>query len=226
MFYNTSIMINIPGRHPGGAAVYSTWSPTDKVESVVISPDMYLASAINNADSTFQSGRATIGIRRGEKKFWSVLINSLPSLRGYMAIGWAVDTFPFSNYLGTGDWINGSAASYDSSPNFVVIGATHPVTDAWDLGMRADFAVDYTEGVDLSWQRIGGGDWNAGSGADPATGVGGFTFSGLTGGEDPPIIYPAYQLLGDDGGVGSVLLNTGAMPYSYPAPVGFSNITA
>lgn len=206
----------------GAVATFATWNPADKAALVTLSNGNLTATATNDGGATFQSGRATRGIAGGAKKFWSAKVTILPT-SGNMAIGWAVDTTSLTGFMGTGSATDGSAAQYKGDAHFFVIGASQAVTNAWSaVNDVIDFAVDHT--AELTWQRVNGGVWNAGGTADPATGLGGFSFAGLTGGQSPALIYPAYQLVGDAGGTGQVILNSGASAYTFAPPSGYGNV--
>jgi hypothetical protein len=77
-------------------------------------------------------------------------------------------------------------------------------------------AVDFT--AQLSWFRKNGGNWNGSGTANPATGVGGNSFSYLTGG---PFFIAANLNVG--AASYALTLNAGGTAYAFAAPAGFGN---
>lgn len=75
-------------------------------------------------------------------------------------------------------------------------------------------AVDLT--ANLFWVRLNGGAWNGGGSADPATGVGGYTMTGLAAG---PYFPAASFVTAGDVWTG----NFGASAYAQTRPSGYGN---
>lgn len=205
--------------YTGGAGTpLATWSSTDSTSGMTFSGDLLTATA-PNFGATFLYGRATKGVQAGAKKFWSIKVTVLPTGAANEALGIATDTFPFSGFIGADIH---SAAQYENDARIFVNNVTTAVTNLWVLNSVVDFAVNRLAG--LYWSRIDGGVWNAGGGADPATNTGGLDISILTGNQSPAILYPAYQLLGDGGGLGTIIGNFGASAYPFAAPAGYTNL--
>lgn len=204
--------------YTGGAPILATWSSTDSTPGMTFSGDLLTATA-PNFGATALYGRATKGVQAGAKKFWSVKPTVLPTGAANEALGIATDTFPFSGFIGADIR---SAAQYENDARIFVNNVATAVTNLWVLNSVLDFAVNRLAG--LLWIRIDGGVWNAGGGADPATNTGGFDISMLTGNQSPAILYPAYQLFGDGGGLGTIVGNFGASAYPFAAPPGYTNL--
>ena len=64
----------------------------------------------------------------------------------------------------------------------------------------------------------GSGVWNAGGSANPATGVGGYSFSGLTG----PYYIVSSVYNADSWHGSTVQLNSQSWPFAFTPPAGFS----
>lgn len=196
------------------APTFAVWSPTDKVSSVVLSNGGLTATAINDGGLTFQSGRATIGIQTGAKKFFSLTVTALPTAATSVAIGLANATFAFAGFLGA-DF--NAAAQYEADARVLINNGSVGAPTPWVLNNVIDIAVN--RAANLYWSRINGGSWNANGAADPATNTGGFSLAAVAG-----VLFPAYQLLGDAGGNGRVVGNFGASAYGFPAPSGYTNL--
>jgi hypothetical protein len=81
------------------------------------------------------------------------------------------------------------------------------------VGTAFGIAVDVPN--QLIWIRIGANTWNGSGAANPATGVGGFSFSSLTGAP-----YPMYA---PGFGIDGATVNFGATSFANAAPAGFSS---
>lgn len=178
------------------------WNPADKSASVVLSNNNQTAAAINDSAASFQSGRALVGVLAGQKKYWRVTVTALPTATGNVAHGFASDQFAFTSFIGAESH---SAAMYFNDARLFVNNVGNAVTTGWTLNVTTDYAVDHS--ADLAWSRVNNGVWNAGGGADPATGTGGFSIAALVGAQSPPILYPAFELIGDAGGVATIVLD-------------------
>lgn len=136
------------------------------------------------------SGRATVPVTTGQKKYWEVVIgNGAPGESAVGIIGTGLSP-PWANsnsetLLGEGQ----GGLAYTSDDRVWAQGAQRgawaPYTDGDVIGVAVDF------NNSLVWMRVNTGPWNNNGSADPATGVGGFTYSGFDISGD---IYPAYQV--------------------------------
>lgn len=93
--------------------------------------------------------------------------------------------------------------------NNIVLGSGPSITPGTPIGIAADF------GAKQVWFSVSGATWNAGGGANPATGAGGYSFAGISGASGP-----SCQFAGLTSG-GVVTVNFGSGPFAYVPPAGF-----
>lgn len=203
------------------ATVPTTWDPANKAAGLTLTGSDLIATA--SIAGTLEGARTIIGVAPGEKKFWSTQVTVVPTSAAFQAIGIASDQWPVAgDFIGTSDKSGGEF--YETGSFLVNSGGGGTSTTPWTLNSVVDWAVDRT--IDRLWRRVDGGVWNAGGTADPVTGLGGWDISPITGSTSPPILYAAFILLGDGGGLGRIIGNFGATTYPFAAPAGFSNLAA
>lgn len=113
-----------------------------------------------------------------------------------------------------GNTANGICA-YSSSGDVFYNGSNVGGCPNFTTGAVVGMAVDL--GAQLFWVTVDGTNWNAGGTANPATGVGGYSFSGLTG-----AVFAAIDISAD-GSAGTATANFGATSYAFTPPSGFGN---
>lgn len=108
------------------------------------------------------------------------------------------------------------ASAYQGSGGIWVNGANLGSITAFSVTNVAGVAVD--TGGQLIWIRNNNGNWNGSGAADPATGAGGFSISGIT-----AAYYPWCSANGAGSGNTSWTANFGATSFANAAPSGFGN---
>ena len=191
----------------GGGGPFATWDPAHLgAQQTLSSGNLTTTLAGPNVVS---STLATSGQSTG-KFYYEVTVNSSLGFTA-QAFGLAAISFPLTDSLGT-DAGNVSLGwrSDGTVQAFSIVIAT---IQGWTVGDTISIAVDF--GGSLIWFRTNGGNWNNSGAADPATGVGGISFS-LSG----SAFFPAttLQVAGDQW-----TANFGASAYAFTIPAGFAN---
>lgn len=190
-------------------------NPLDATANAVFSAyDRAIASPASPTSYRY-AVRSVAPILTGEKKFFSILVN----------------TYSSDCYIGFG------AAATDLAG-----GSAYPGQDAVSLGMRSNSGAVFVNGagvtsifsygasdvIDIAvnrvngkyWMRKNGGNWNNSGSANPATNTGGLTFSL---GADP--MYPMVAVNTTSGGaVSKMTINFGTSAYTHAKPSGYSDI--
>lgn len=151
---------------------FTTWNPSDKGADVTLSGgNLILSDPILTGSQT--GCRATDGYSSG--KFYFEITAGSPNANS-SGIGIARSAATFSGLVTNG--ANGAILRLDGSTRVAgAVGTATGLTIA--NGTVIYLAVD--TGGKLIWWGKSGSDWNGTVGADPATGTGGISFSGLTG---------------------------------------------
>lgn len=191
------------------SAQYATLNPSDKTTNMVLSQNN-LRGDNTTSGATYQHARATIGDTTGKRFFSAQRIAGASTLFGGVGIVSGNKSLG-GTYLGNDAqaWIfysDGKAFTADTVGTGNLITMPTHALNAW-----IDVAADLD--AKLIWFRLNGGNWNNSATANPATGVGGASFSGLTGSVFPVITC-------DENGVG-YLCNFGATAFAYAPPSGF-----
>jgi len=147
------------------------WNPADLV-------NITLSNGNHTATSQATSGgvRAACSVTTGQKIYWEVTFNTITSTQ--TAAGCARSTANLGNLAGLGT----ANAAVVFGNGIININAGF----AGSIGTRSSgdvigIAVDFAAG--LIWFRVApSGNWNGSGTANPATGTGGFSISGITGG--------------------------------------------
>ena len=199
------------GSNPGGTTV--TWNPGDTTTSVALSGSNLIATA--NVTSLTQGSRVTVSYSTG--KYCFAVTMTTASID--WGLGIANSSYNLILYSGLGADTNG-VGFYPVSPaqsiyygGVPVINSNTPVDVS---GAEVDECVDLT--AHLIWattpaQRSAGYTWNKSTTANPATGVGGASFSGLT--------CPCY-ITWTTGETGSAATLKAGGPMAVALPSGFS----
>jgi hypothetical protein len=200
------------------AKTYASWNPFDKGSNVTLS-NGNLTATCNS--TTARYGRANVGIRSGEKKFFSIVYNAFTSVPEQQSAGLANITFNVQNAANFGYFDINSIALYQTGT--VYRNTISPVTTvaSYVVGDTVDFSVDRVN--NLIWFRTNGGNWNNSASANPSTGVGGIALSTPTG----TLLYPAFDLYyGGGATIPSLTANFGATTFTYAPPSGFTALAA
>lgn len=187
----------------------TTWNSLDKDAGITLSNGNLTATGSSGQPD--RTVRATTAITTGQKRYWETQFTTLGGGPDD-GIGFALASCPLNTWIGNGT-ANNSVGNFKADTavyGFTVIGT---VSVAWALNDWVGCAVDF-DGK-LVWYRING-VWNAGGTANPATGVGGFTFSCV--GD----VFPAITF-GNNTGTGVATANFGATPLNAAVPAGFSS---
>lgn len=181
----------------------TTWNTTDNSGNIARSNgNLTLTSSF----SGFETVRSVASHSTG--KFFAELVWN--PLGGGALAGTANGTFVPNAYTGSD---SNSVGAWTSSTTLFGGGGIGSNT-TWASADVVDIAIDL--GAQLIWQRTNGGNWNASGTANPATGTGGNSFSGIGAG---PYFFSV--TLQDSGDV--VIANFGATAYSFTPPAGFGN---
>ena len=168
------------------------------------------AAATSGSFTEWGTARGTNGSAAGKfySEFTVAAINTTEFVGVYSATDNVAGLFPGqSGTQGVGLEGNGSYFEAGTGTSLGV---------SYGNGSVVGMAVDVSNG--LIWWRVGSGSWNGSGTANPATGVGGISFS-ITG-----LVYPAAATFGGDFG-NSFTANFGGSAYVNIPPSGFSNWT-
>lgn len=186
----------------GGVTIYSTWNPADKSAGITLSN--------NNLTAAQSSG--SNGVRGATALAGKVYFEITPATMGGGTNEYGIasasagltsaTTAQYAVVSNAGGNINTNGTSFGTITGTITTGAV--------IGIAVDVSNK------LVWFRVGSGVWNSGGTANPATGIGGASFSSLIG---PP--YPFYAAgFGSD----SVTVNFGATAFANSVPSGFTGV--
>jgi hypothetical protein len=193
------------GASCAGTPSTTTWNPSDKSANLSLSGGNLV---VTNTGSTADSAiRSVVSYSSGKKYY-----ETTASGAGVTSFGIANASAPLSSFLGSDNNGVGSLNNGNTLLNFGNIGTAF----GWNTGDVLGIAVDLT--AKLFWIKniTAGQPWNNNGSADPATGVGGFSFSTIAAGP-----YFAAACVPTNGE--STTTNFGATAYTGTAPSGFSN---
>lgn len=186
---------------PATSAV--AWNPLDKSSNVVLSSGNIVASPNSSADSGV---RATGGLTSG-KVYFEVSWSSPGSSFG---CGICTVTAPLSN--------NNSANYVLVQQNGNVWVASTNVANIGSIGTATVcFAIDMNSMQ--AWCRINNNNWNASPTANPSTGAGGFSMSGI----GAPPFFPVAVF---NAASSVATANFGATAFAQAIPSGFSSVNS
>lgn len=184
-----------PAAAGGGSA--TTWDGAHKTAGVSLSGVNLIATDNTGASNGV---RATNGVSSGKMyyKFTvTVAATAGQDFYGVANSAWSPGTWLGANAVG----INVNTDVFSNSGSIGSI-------DAITLGSVVQVAVDL--GANLFWAKVAAGNWNANGSADPATGVGGYTF---TPGAGP--FYPAADM--------ETATSVNTVDFSGTPPPGYAN---
>jgi hypothetical protein len=196
------------------SATVVTWNPSDKSAALTLSNNNLTATITTTGEQTV---RSTLAYSTG--KFFFELTASQMTVDSGFGLANAAFNLSATGQL-AGD-LNGIGYYQIALAQGVFLnGQTLSSGTATDSpGDVCSCAVDLTN--KLIWftspaMRTQGGDtWNNSTNSDPATGVGGISFSAMNAG-------PYFVAFNDDLGASSYTVNFGATPFSIQVPTGFS----
>lgn len=202
------LQTSLPTSHPYYYAAptlsFPAWDVTRKYSSV----------SLTNAGLTVKTGVNDTGVYGTvaitNKTYWEMKIDN--SASPFVAcIGVANSTYNVANHVGsTGD---GSIGVYASGTQWLINQTTTGTASSFVTGDVVSIAVDPT--ARLIWMRVNGGNWNGSSSNDPATGVGGQSFSSITG-----TLYPVHSLQSSD----QTTARFTTTSWTYAAPAGYYDL--
>lgn len=221
-----SVMFKVAGKISGLSAatglgsvttqsgVAQTLSATHKNSNITLSNGNLTASQTGNASNDWSAVYASKSASSG-KFYWETVITTADASNCAVGFGSSVCDTSGGSYTGaanteTEGWIGGSQAWWMYNNNSVA------TWGAWNSGDRVCIALDITN--KKVWGRVNNGNWNNSGTANPATGVGGYDWSGDTQVAPNSPFVPGFSLYTyNDTGTVYFASNT----WSYSAPSGF-----
>ena len=191
---------------PDASIIGKAWNPSDQVNTTLSNGNLTATS-----QGTSGGVRATCSVSTGQKIYWEITLATITSAN--TITGCARSTANLANMAGLGT--NNAAVMFGNGTININAGF------AGSIGTRSSgdvigIAVDFTGG--LIWFRVApAGNWNGSGTANPATGAGGFSISGITGGP----LYPNFSNTNLAGEVATA--NFGASAFTGAVPSGFNS---
>lgn len=184
------------------------WNTTDKVNITLTESDLR-ATPTAAAEA---SVNGTVGHGTGKRYFgFTTAATGSGTAEFYVGIRKTAPNAVFTVGL-TGIAANAAATAFlrwlDGAQTALTVAGSFAA-----LNSEGMFAVDFDSG--LIWLKVGTGNWNNDAGADPATGVGGRSFSELGGGT----FYPFFR---SNRTAHSCRANFGASAFGITPPAGFT----
>jgi hypothetical protein len=164
---------------------------------------------LNSTSGGWTLVRGTTGYTTGKYYFEAKFINNTDGSNGDLGVGVIDGSADMHDYIGH------DAHQYGWFPisgNILYNAGTLSTIQTAVAGNTLCVAVDY--GAKLIWFRTNNGNWNNSGTANPATGTGGISFSGLSGTMYPAISCSNYY--------GTSVANFGATTFAQTVPSGFS----
>lgn len=166
---------------------------------------MSVAATTNATNGTWKAVRATTSQSSG--KYYLEFTSAYIANNGFL-LGFGNASLNTASYVGS----DGNSFGYQSQ------GSTYGISGGWQgfttMGTVIQVAVDLT--AKLVWARTDRStNWNNNGSANPATGVGGYTYT-TTG-----ALFPAVSIL-DGSGANTVVINAGGFTFAGAIPSGFS----
>lgn len=192
----------------GVAPASSTWNPADKNAGISLTGGNLIATRASSSPANAEVVRATSSKSSG-KSYWECTPSGTTGL-GNVSIGLAVAGASLAAAIGIDTNGVGYFDGGNVRMNTTAIGNAGSYTTADVIGIAIDL------GAQLIWFRKNGGVWNNSGANNPSTGVGGFSYSGITAGA----LFPAISLNVSVPTSGTA--NFGASAFGASAPAGFS----
>jgi hypothetical protein len=197
-------------KRPAAAATTTTWDPVNIGSGITLSGGNLIASLGSSPSGSMVRSLAS---HTTGKYYFEVTINSTPDVND-TSVGLANASAPFS-FPG----VDSNGMGFNGQGQLVINSAvSSTVTVTYAAGDTVGIAVDM--GSNLIWFRnlIAPTTWNNGGTANPATGVGGVSYS-----VNPGPYFASTGLIQFGGGAQSTG-NLGATAYVASAPSGFGNL--
>src|SRR5215472_5059826 len=188
----------------------ATWNPSDKATGITLSGGNLIATNNNGAVSNVRA----VDKQVTGKFYWEYTTNTIASVG--IAAGYVSLTADINAVFAALAVQKSGAVALDGSSSFLIDGASTTANiGALVNGSVVGIALD--AGARKVWLRLGAaGNWNGAAGRDPATGVGGISFTSL--GVAFPI-YPAVTLVATND---QVTANFGDSAFTGTVPSGFT----
>jgi len=186
----------------------TTWSTTDKSPNVTLTGSNLIATATSTAVGARAADRQITG-----KFYWE---NTVTVWIGpNTSVGFCNSAVPLTAMVaapvGSCNVIKSGVISINGAASGSTLGTLA-------AGNVIGIAIDLN--AQLGWLRLApSGNWNGSSTANPATGVGGISLSGITGGG----LYSLYPVCAFGGGSDSTTANFGDTAFSGTVPSGFTS---
>jgi hypothetical protein len=193
----------------GDPRTSETWNPSDT--NSAISTSNSNLTALSASNGTYAAIRGVQALPASQIYFEisaDVVDNS-----GLWGIGLSTAAYSLSDWLGhdangIGWYPSGSVIWNNFATNINIA----PYATGDILGVAVDTAAS------LIWFRVGSGNWNNDASADPSSGTGGISISGMTG-----ALFPTWR---GDVAADQATANFGASAFANAAPAGFVSLNA
>jgi len=194
----------------------TTFDATDVGTGITLSGGNLIATYTGSTDGAYVSVRSAASHSTG-KFYWEINVTNNGGTGGNIAVGIMNGSFNTS----TDDYIGGTAnagGAFGNASTLFINGTGFGTTPAYGVEV-VGIAID--AGAQLFWLREISAPtvWNAGGTANPATGVGGISFSTITG------TGPYYAAVSLSNGLDNISVtgNFGGSTFGASAPAGFVN---
>ena len=204
--YNNACAIT--GTCTGGGGSTTTFDPSNLGPFIVLSNGNLTATAITS--DNYGIARSVASHSTG-KYYAELTMNS--GSGGDLNPGAVNNAAGLALFIGdTAD--KNSVGGFGDSGVIYYNGGSIGTAAAWTAGNVVSIAVDF--GGSLIWYRTDAGNWNNSGAANPATGAGGFSFSGINAG-------PYYLAIALGVATNQATANFGGTSYAQSVPAGFGN---
>lgn len=190
----------------------TTFDPAHAGTGIVFS-NGNLTAVGNGLTINFAVARSVASHSSG-KYYAEFTINFNGTSNSFVSVGLTTSSATL-NTGGLGTDANLSLGTFGNETQYNINNSLSGTTVAYTTSDVVEMATD--AGGALEWMRVNGGDWNGSGTANPAAGIGGFSFSAITG--------PYYAAIGlfQNGGIPSIIANFGGSTYAHSPPIGYGN---
>jgi len=210
-FGATAFSGTVPSGFTSGWIAPTTWSTTDKSTNIVLSGSNLIA----NRNTTSGAGVRAKDPKRSGKFYIEIKVTA--AWTAGTAVGLATINRPIDSVASNGS--TNATVIYQGQNGLATYFPDN--TSPWNLGARSvndiiGIAIDLDNS--LVWMRVcPAGNWNASASANPATGVGGASVTGLGQGFD---VYPCAYI---NNTTDTITGNFGGSAFSGTVPSGFTS---
>jgi len=192
----------------------ATFNPSDAAATIALSNGDLTATNSFGLDGSVR----TVESASSGKYYYEAICGGTADTTAYRR-GVAIGNSSAALTTGLGSPETNSGNVFQGDSNFYVAGSGGGTgcSYAGTGGDNVSVALDLDN--DLIWYRANGGNWNSNGSADPASGVGGNSISGLS----KPLFVMAWSTQAN--GI-ALTFNFGATAYAYTAPSGFGDFGA